>query len=283
MKRTINILVPIDFSTCSENALEFAIQLADKIKANLLLLNVPHLDISKMESPISASLEVEEKIGYSKKRIVEVFNKAVESVHTTLEEVPSFLINIEIGKVEVTICEVAERNKVDYIVMGTQGENSTFDKYLGSVASNVLKKSPCPVIVIPNKSRFAKKAVIAYATDFSDADPFEIWKTIKLFEPFKPNIKCVHFNQKQENNDSKIKKLELYFSETAPELKVDFYDLQVKDKVKDMNDFIDDHNINMLVMYKPKRTFFESIFHVSYTQKMAKHTSIPLLVLMENN
>ena len=248
MKRTSNILVPIDFSPCSENALAFAIQLSDKIKANLLLLNVPHLDVSKMENPISASREVEEKIRYSKKRIVEVFNKVAESVHATLDEVPSFITNIEIGKVEVTISEVAVRNKADYIVMGTQGENSTLDKYLGSVASNVLKNSPCSVIVVPKKSKFIKKAAIAYATDFSEADPFEIWKTIKLFKPFQPEIKCVHFNQNQDNNDAKIKELEFYFSETAPELKVEFYDLPVNDKVEDMNDFIDDHNITMLAM-----------------------------------
>ncbi len=282
MKRVIKILVPIDFSACSENALVFAMQLADKIKANLLLLNVPYFDSSNMENPISTSLAVKEQIGQSRKRIVKTIQKVTENVRSSLDKAPSIQTNIEMGKVEATICDVAARRQVDYIVMGTQGENSTLDKYLGSVASNVLKNAPCPVIVIPEKTEFAKKVIIGYATDFSDADPFEIWRAMKLFKPFEPKIKCVHFNEKQGYNEDKIKELEFYFAETAPELNVEFYSLPVKDKVKDMNDFIEQHNINMLVMYKSKRTFFESIFHKSYTQKMAKYTNIPLLVLKEN-
>lgn len=282
MKKVTKILVPLDFSACSENALAFAMQLADKIKADLLLLNVPSFDGGNMENPISASLGVEEKIRQSRKQILESIRKATDDVGASLDEVPSIQTDIEMGNVEAIICDVAKRNETDYIVMGTQGENSTSDKYLGSVASNVLKNSPCPVIVVPGNAEFSKKMVVGYATEFSDADPFEIWRAMKLFKPFQPEFKCVHFNEKQVYNRDKIRELELYFTETAPEINVEFYSLPVKDKVKDINDFIEEHNINMLVMYKPKRTFFESIFHSSYTQKMGKHTNVPLLVLKES-
>lgn len=281
MKRVTKILVPIDFSKCSENALAFAIQLADKIKANIQVLNIPPFDTSNMENPVTGLVVVEEQISQSRKRLIKSVQKAIESVRSSLDESPSIQNNIEMGRIEATICDQAVRNQVDYIIMGTQGENSTLDKYLGSVASNVLKNAPCPVMVIPENTEFEKKLVIGYATDFLDADPFKIWKAIKNFKPFQPEIKCVHFNEKQVYKEDKIKELELYFAETAPELSVEIYSLPVRDKVKDMNDFIEEHNVNMLVMYKPKRTFFESIFHISYTQKMARHTNIPLLVFKE--
>jgi nucleotide-binding universal stress UspA family protein len=281
MRKINKILVPIDFSDCSENALIYAMQLADEIGANLLVLNVPPFDTSNMESPLSASFVVEEQISLSRRRLIKSVQKATESIRSTLDKNPSIQTNIEVGRVEATICDAAVKNQVDYIILGTQGENSTLDKYLGSVASNVLKNAPCPVMVIPKNTKFGKKVVMGYATDFLDADPFEIWKAVKLFKPFQPKIKCVHFNEKESYNEDKIKELEAYFSETAPELKVEFYSLPAKDKVKDMNKFIEEQNINMLVMYKPKRTFFESIFHKSYTQKMAKHTTIPLLIFKE--
>lgn len=281
MKKTIKILVPIDFSDCSENALIYALLLADKIGASILVLNVPRFDTNNMENPVSASVVVVEQMSLARERLNKSVQKATKNVRTSLDRTPSVQINIAMGSVEATIFDEATRNQVNYIVLGTQGENSTLDKYLGSVASNVLKDAPCSVMVIPENAKFEKKVVMGYATDFLDADPFEIWKAMKLFKPFKPKIKCVHLNEKKVSNEDKIKSLESYFSESAPELNVEFYSLPVKDKVKDMNDFIEEQNINMLVMYKPKRTFFESIFHSSYTQKMARHTNIPLLVFKE--
>lgn len=281
MKKTSNFLVPIDFSSCSENALVYAMQLAHRIGANILVLNVPPSDVSDMGNPVSASVIVEEQLGSSRIHLAKTVKKATEIVGETLDEIPSIQTHIEMGRVENTICDVAARNQVDYIMMGTQGENSTLDKYLGSVSSNVLKTAPCPVMVIPDKTVFEKNLVVGYATDFSDAHPFEIWKAMKLFQPFKPNIKCVHFNEKHDDNAGKVQELELYFAETAPGLNIELYSLPVKDKVKDMNNFIEEHTINMLVMYKPKRSFFESVFHESYTQKMARHIHIPLLVFKE--
>ena len=282
MKRETKILVPIDFSECSENALAFAMQLADKIKAILILLNVPHFDSGGIENVTFVVDEVENRTEQSRISMNKSIHKVTEKVRASLDEAPSIQIDIRMGNVEATISDVALRNQVDYIVIGTQGENSTLDKYLGSVASNVLKNAPCPVMVIPENSELAENLVLGYATDFSDADPFGIWKAMKLFKPFQPIIKCVHFDEPQVHNEDKIKELERYFAETSPELNVELYNLPVKDKVKDMNGFIEEHNVNMLVMYKPNRSFFESIFHKSYTVKMAKHTNIPLLVFKES-
>lgn len=283
MEKVTKILVPIDFSECSENALAVAMQFADKIKANLILMNVLYIESSSMENFAFVVDEVENKTEESRKRIIKSIQKVSETDRESLDEESSILIDIQVGNVEATICDAALRNQVDYIVMGTQGENSVLDKYLGSVASNVLKNAPCPVMVIPENTKLEEKLVLGYATDFSDADPFEIWKAIKLFKPFQPTIKCVHFNEQQDNNEDKIEELVRYFEETSPELNVELYSLPVKDKVENMNDFIEDYNINTLVMYKPKRSFFESIFHKSYTQKMARHSSVPLLVFKERN
>lgn len=281
MEKVTKILVPIDFSTCSKNALEFALQLADKIKADLQVLTVINFYGGDMENTAFAAEVIEERTEQARIHLIKFIQNATKDVREALDGSPSIQRNIEIGSVQANICDVAKKEEVDYIVMGTQGENSTFDKYLGSVASNVLKNAPCPVMVIPENAELEKNIKLGYATDFLDADPFEIWKVVRLFQPFQPDVKCIHFNEKQTYNEDKIKELKTYFSETAPELNVEYFSLPVEDKVKDMNDFVENENINMLVMYKPKRSFFESLFHKSYTQKMAKHIHIPLMVLVE--
>ena len=165
--------------------------------------------------------------------------------------------------------------------MGTQGENSFWDKYLGSIASNVLKYSPCPVYVIPEKASFPKKFVMGYATSFSDADPFGIWQATKLLHPMGLQVHCIHFNKKNEFVNDRIDQLRQFFADNNPDMDIEFHSIPSSDMIKDLNEFISQKDINVMVMYKPRRSFFESIFHKSYTQKMAKHTEVPLLVLKE--
>lgn len=281
MKKRIKILVPVDFSASSENALIIAMQLADKINAQLQVLHVPLFESGVGESPGSFSKAIQNQILHSRERMENFVKKATESAKADLDKTPSIQTSIELGKVEFTILKEAVNNEIDYIIMGTQGERITLDKYLGTMASNIVKNAPCPVMVIPKNAEFKKKINLGYATDFSEVAPSEIWKVLKLFQPFQPVFKCVHFNEKQVDNADKIKEFKSYFAENDSELKIEFYNLPLTNTVAYMNDFIENQNINMLVMYQPKRTFFESIFHKSYTQKMARHVNIPLLVLKQ--
>lgn len=283
MSNATKILAPIDFSACSKNALGFAIKLAGKINATIEVLNVPSYDTGISENPTFVASAIENVIKESEKHTKAFIQKVTESVHASLEENPRIETKIEIGKVSSKICDIAARNQIDYIVMGTQGANSNLDNYFGSNTSNVLKSSPCPVFVIPEQATFPNEIILGYASDFMDADPFGIWKTVKLLDPFQPEIKYVHFDENKDFHLNKIKELESYFSETTPDLKISFHNLPVKGNVSDMNDFIKESNINMLAMYKPNRSFFESLFHISFTKKMALHIEIPILVLKEEN
>lgn len=276
-----SILVPIDFSACSENALVFAIRLAAKIKSTIQVLNVSSFNSDGIENPTMVSLAIEEQMERSKKLMKRSIQKTLDSVRASIDRIPTIQANAEMGVVGTKIYDIASNNQSNFIVMGTQGENSILDKYLGSIAANILENAPCPVIVIPESAKFKEKMVLGYATDLQDADPFEIWKSSKLLKSFQPEIRCVHFTEKQVVNKDKMEKLNAYFSEVVPDLKIAFYNLPVKDKVKGMNDFIENQNINMLVMYKPQRNFFDALFHRSFTKKMAMHINIPLLVIKE--
>jgi len=255
--------------------------LADKIKASLQVLHVSLFESGVGENPISLPVAIQGRVRQSKEQMKEFIQKATDNVRVFLDESPLIETSIEFGKVELTILNEAVNNEIDYIIMGTQGERSTLDKYLGTMASSIVKNAPCSVMVIPENAEIKKKIELGYATDFSEVDPSEIWEVTKLFAPFQPAIKCVHFNEAQVSYSDKIEEFKSYFAKNAPELQMEFYDLPVNNTVKYMNYFIENQHIDMLVMYKPQRTFFESIFHKSYTQKMAKHVNIPLLILKQ--
>lgn len=279
METATTILVPLDFSKCSENALAIAIQLADKIHSKIIVLNVLKVnDGGAMENFAFVADDYKVRTELAQKGLDQSIESVTKMLKRNLSEEPEIETLIEVGGIETTICEAAEKRKVDYIVMGTQGEVSVIDRYMGSVAYNVIKHAPCPVMAIPENANLPQNIVLGYATDFSGADVFEIWKSTRMFRPFHPIVKCVHFYEKDGEDIKKMEELEQYFKETNPDLKVELFNLPTFDRLKDLINFITREQVNIFVMYKPKRGFFESLFHSSWTKELAMHSSIPVLV-----
>lgn len=281
MKKRTKILVPIDFSPCSDNALKYALCLADRIDAIVEILNVTTYDAIPLDFPAFVATVTEEKISMSRTIMRETIEKIKKEVSPLLNFTPSIETDIEVGVPETKIIDVANRDKVDYIIMGTQGQNTVMDRFLGSTAVEVVKYTPCPIFVIPEKAKLNEDIMLGYATDFKASDPFEIWKITKLLQPFQADIAAIHLSETGEFVQDKIEEFESFFRENVPYADISFYSLHSKDMVTDINTFIKDHNINLMAMYKPKKNFFERLFHRSFTKNMVRHTEVPLLILNE--
>ncbi len=281
MKKRLKILVPIDFSKASNEVLEFAFHLAKRVDATLEVLYVTSYDTPPLDFPSSVAIVTDKNIQLARGRM----NKALESVRKklsgVLDRLPDVQTDIEVGIPATKIVDIAERDDVDYIVMGTQGQNSVWDRFLGSTAIGVLKYAPCPVFVIPEKAKYKEEMLLGYATDFSSADAFEIWKASKLLQPLKANIVAVHLSEREEYAEDKIAELDEFFTENAPNIDIRFYSFFSENIVEGMNKFIKKHDINLMVLYKPKRSFFDKLFHKSFTKEMVRHTEVPLLILNE--
>lgn len=281
MKKTKKILVPVDFSSCSENALAYAIQLATKIKAIIYLLNITTVDVEDTENPYMAEMNIDEKRRTARQSLNKSLNTVMRKVSRFLEELPEIKTIIEVGPASSMISEIAGRNQFDFIIMGTQGENSMADRLLGSTASTVVKNAPCPLIIIPEGASLQSHTIMGYASNLVNSDPFEIWRATKLIEPIQLiSIHCIHFSEKkQKYKNEKLDEFKAFFVENAPNLCINFYSFKTDDKVQDLNDFIVEQNINLMVMYRQSRNLWQALFSKSFTQEMSKHINIPLLIL----
>lgn len=282
MKTTTTILVPLDFSKCSENALAIAMQLADKTQSKIIAIHVVQItDGGDMENFAFVPDDYQLKTEIAQKGLDESIASVTKMLGRDQSQNKEIDTLIGVGTVETTICEAAKKNRADFIIMGTQGEVSLLDKYLGSTAYNVIKHAHCPVMAIPENSNLPQKIVLGYATDFSDADVYEIWKSTQLFRHFEPTVKCVHFYESGATVNPKINELELYFKETQPDVNIEFFSFLSVNKMQDIHNFIKREHVNVFVMYKPKRTIFESLFHSSWTKEIALHSQVPLLVFKD--
>ncbi len=138
------ILVPCDFSEYAERAYTWALGLAEKYSAKIILLHAAQLftslgypesvyllDLKKMEDEILADAE---------KRLQEfVAKKGASPVVVEMRAMT--------GDPFWEICQVAETEHADLIVMGSHGRTGLAHVLLGSVAERVVRHAPCPVLV----------------------------------------------------------------------------------------------------------------------------------------
>jgi nucleotide-binding universal stress UspA family protein len=137
------ILVPVDFSDCSLDAVEYAAVVAQQAKASLLLLHVLE--------PVSYGLDF--TLGHSRTReqVRETWTKRLEELAASLRvrQVP-VESQLRGGLPADSILDSARTLPCDLIVMGTHGRRGISHAFSGSVAEAVLRKALCPVLTVRN-------------------------------------------------------------------------------------------------------------------------------------
>jgi len=145
------ILVPIDFSSCSEQALDYAVSLAEKLGATVHMisaitipvLGVPELGVG-LTSTMLDKLAVDNQTALDKLAAARNDKKIIGQVL------------IRTGDARDVILQTAEELKADLIVMGTHGRRGISRVLLGSVTEMVVRTAPIPVLTVRGRqSRIA--------------------------------------------------------------------------------------------------------------------------------
>ncbi|MBU1299876.1 MAG: universal stress protein [Bacteroidetes bacterium] len=146
-KRIINlekILVPIDFSDYSKNALKYAVPFAKQFGAEILLLYVVEPTIYPADFGFGqvGFPSIEEEM---RKKGTEELEKLAAN---EIQDIVKWQIIIEMGKPFTEINRVAKEKNVDLIIIATHGHTGIEHVLFGSTAEKVVRKAPCPVLTI---------------------------------------------------------------------------------------------------------------------------------------
>lgn len=141
------ILVAVDGSDDSFNALEEAVKLADVLQGKIILVNV-----QPSYHTIHTRLFINEEL--IKEFQQEQFNKATGYATQYLEgQKLDYELILRIGDPTQQICKLAKELKVNYIVMGSRGMGLVRGTVLGSVSNGILHESQIPLLIIPQKHK----------------------------------------------------------------------------------------------------------------------------------
>jgi nucleotide-binding universal stress UspA family protein len=150
MKR---IVVPIDFSQTSAQALPYAAALAERFGAEIILLHV----IAPV--PLPLPFYVRRRLQKSAGRLTELamdvqLSRLCEEAFD--EEVPSRTL-VRTGAPYDEITKAASSQGADLIVLTTHGYTGLKHALLGSTAERVVRHADCPVLVVREKFRVGRE------------------------------------------------------------------------------------------------------------------------------
>jgi len=135
------ILHPTDFSDASAHALKMASMLAKDYNAHLLLLHTIELPVYFGELGVSF---------YPPDNTTEAIRDRLDALIETLAPVKAEAIVID-GIAAPDILRVASERHADLIVLGSHGRTGIGRVLMGSVAEEIARKAPCPVLIVRQK------------------------------------------------------------------------------------------------------------------------------------
>ncbi len=275
-----NILVPVDFSESSKNALRIAIGLAKMNNAKVHMMNAVHIHTPQPDLTGGYLIE-------------SIVNDYEEQVKQSFEELETEIVELQdvehdstrlISYLSDAIYTCIKEYSIDIVVMGTRQEHEEIEHLLGTHATDVIGFSEVPVLVIPGGSKKFSPKKIAFATDLESIKDTSKLESLKYFaEAFQANVTLFHVTSDlnlvaaKGHKIAEADKLEEYFS--GLNYTVDI--VEESKVVEGIFEFIKDHQIDLLAMMPRNHSIFEKIFKSSVTKKVAIDIEIPMLTFHE--
>lgn len=278
MKR---ILVPTDFSNNAYSALFYATRLFQNQPCQFYILNTFEVNTPLLTGRIDTSKGddlYQELSARSSDSLATTFHSIVrdsEDFKHTFET-----ISISKGLTE-TINKTIKNKNIDLVVMGTKGVTNATTLFMGSNTVKVIQQTKkCPVLIVPNEFDFQKPLEIAFPTDFKR---FYLEKEIRplldIASLFNSNLRIFHINEEnklddiQEYNYTILKKHLTNFTHSIHWIS------KTGQKTALINDFIDEFDINLIIMINYKHSLIENITHEPVIKKIGFQPTIPFLVI----
>lgn len=270
------IIVGIDFSKGSMHALKYAILLANKAKANVMLVHV--MKPQREESIFSDDRNELRK--EAKKRMEEIIEK-----HKFEMRGGKLMFKIRSGKVEKEIVNQAKYHDAYLLVVGTHGISGFEPFWVGSNAYRIVTTAPCPVVTI----RYAEGARrnlqrIILPIDSTKESRQKVPFVAGLAKSFNAEVMIlglVTSNAMKTLVNSYCKQVEKYLD---GENVINSIHIREADNITDAAlQFTKEINGDLVAIMTEQETTLSNLLLGSYAQQMINHSEIPVITLRAKN
>ncbi len=268
------ILVPVDFSHNSSDALRFAGEIAFKSGAEIFAIHVySGTRPLKNIAPI-----IEDKMLTFTMHALRRHDRLKLSVKYSFHVVSN-------TKFLAGILSSGMLAEMDLVVMGTKGADGLKSVFIGSNTFNLAQKIDKPIIAVPRNTFFQQMKRILFCSDFNNHQNIERLKPLKdLALLFNSEVRICHIRTNSEEHPSGE-----HMSESVEEdnffgedVKHTFKIINAGNILNGINNYLQvKSDIDMVAVVNHKRSTMTSLFRTDHAKKLAFHANMPLLILSD--
>jgi nucleotide-binding universal stress UspA family protein len=276
------ILCPTDFSKCADNAIAYANQLAIRAQAKLILVHSIYVPQAMPYVGPYGGISVHPEISYGD--AIQEGDELVHICQQLKEQAPHANVSYEcITGCRPTIDEIthiADKNKVDLLVMGTTGAHGLKEIVLGSTTAQVIEATKRPVLVVPQTAAFSPVKRIVVAVDLREDHAGSLSSVLSIAKLFDSEILFLHVLKEKDFVKDSLASIQYdnWYS-LINYGKVSFHTWEEKDIEQGILQFSQEKKADLIAMINHTRGFWASIFGSSHTREMAYYTPVPLLAI----
>ncbi|TDE08151.1 universal stress protein [Dyadobacter psychrotolerans] len=257
------ILVPCDFSPCCENALRFAIELAGKCRAEVIILTILRLPEKLSDTKDLYLYRKQAKSGFEK--IKKIYQLPIRIRH-----------EITVGKILPEILGCITRKNINLVVMGTKGSRGWEQVFMGSNTEKVVRASPVPVLSIKGLTAVGLIKNIVIPCDLRHHQYEFIEKVKFLQKTFQARLHLLRINTdvriKTSTLESRLQEYVVHYGLGDTTCNVRFED----DEREGIVHFVKEMNADMIAMSTHGNLDAGHLFATSIAADVVNHANIPV-------
>jgi nucleotide-binding universal stress UspA family protein len=274
-----NILFATDFSPAADAAAPFAIQIARSYGAKVYGLHVNLFDDYTSAAPEAWAMMAEAQEKQTK-----------EHAHILNEQLAGIDHEVMIGQGNIweVLSKFIEDQKIDLIVLGTRGRTGIGKALLGSVAEQILRQAPCPVLTVgPHVTlppeRAAKMREILYATDLAADFPAAAPYAISLAQENQARLALLYVMEEPDGraqmSETKVPKLRRLVPEEAALWCEPHYLVEQGIPAEKILQVADQRHADLIVLGAQPATWLSTHVNAGTVHKVISEAKCPVLTV----
>lgn len=273
------VILPTDFSQNAFHAISYAVKLLENSTCIFYLVHAYTPPVYRVDyalgSPGQLGLPDDER--YKAEEALENTRKKIKAQLNVSKH--TFVTHAAFNGLTDEIKSIAQKEAIDFIVMGTQGATGAKEILFGSNTVHIIQKSGIPVLAVPNGLDYEPPENILFPTDYEvDYNKAHLDFLLKLSKLWHSKLHIVHvtapdgLNEDQTDNRVHLEAMLLKQNH-------EFYDLPDQELIAAINGFQKEHPVDVLTMVKNKHSFLERLFVEPIIKNIGLHSQVPFLVL----
>lgn len=257
------ILVGIDFTKSSENALNYAIMLAERSGSSLLLFHV--FDTPMVHTNSGAYFIEYASLKHNNISRLEEYKKKIQAKNKTLviDVFTTFASFKEGAK------DLVKKGKVSYIVLGLETKTKISKYIYGTTGVDIAGKVECPVIIVPEKYKEHKLSKTLLALDNEHKQDL---KALKKYGDFIQTFKCNNVNLHVRTED------ELLINRNEKKnIHLEVEVVEAVDFKTGLTKFTKTNKVDLITLISHSHSFLYNLFSETNTKTVAFHSKVPVM------